>query len=1488
MANEFRIDINFQGNASPLVNSSRSAVSALEGVESAASKAGRGLGDVSGRFSVLGQGLERFGVSLHGATGGMTGLAAAAARAGPALAAIGAAIATSKFATINAEFQSLRAGLETVLGSAEKAAIAMDSLNQFAASTPFTLQEVTQAFARLAGAGIAPTEKMLVSLGNTAAAKSKPLMQWIEAVTDAMMGETERLKEFDIKASQSADKITFTFRGVSTTVEKDAQSIINYLQKIGETEFAGGMERQSKTISGALSNAEDAISRLVTTLGDSGMNGILTKAINLFTALTNKVNDFVDATRNIGDRTSATGVAGSLTQVKQELEQAGEVLRQLKSKPAKYKESVLVGLEVEEVEVDNSQLIAAQEEKVKRLTEQYVQLTQRSIQLAGGLDSVTAGLQKQETPLDGAIKRAGELEKHMENMGKLNSSYSKAVELAAKKYGVDENLVRAVIEQESQGNPLARSPAGAMGLMQLMPGTARRFGVTDPYNPLQNIEGGVKYLAWLQQYFGGDVTKMLAGYNAGEGNVNKYGGVPPFDETKKYVQTVIALYQRLSQESVALGKADDGMVDSQKKLTAALDPQLDLLDRLYKKRNELVNSASAEAAATATYRQKIQELNAIYEQGALSLDQYRTIKDSLAQSYTDSIARVQEEKDAILASVDATAAAAQEFRKAYDTITRLRDAGEISPQHAQDLIDQQVKSMRERLGEKAQEQIADPMAQLWKDAASGIYDAFVTSFEDIFSAGEKGFKGFAENMKTLFKRLLAQMAAIAVTKNIAAPIIQQVGGALGISPDSIASVLQQMGVAPSQAAGGTAAGGAAGTTGWNWSGGATTGIAAIGGAVAAKAAGGGNQAMAGAAGGAALGAQVGTAVYPGIGTVVGAVIGAVAGGLLGSMAGGGDDEKPTVNIAGGLPASKGPGGYEDYTTSPFGTLGFARAGTEHFNASENAHVLTSLAAYDRALAGFMNPGQIQRVTEAMKDWQQAGTDYEHTANQRAAAIVEASDMIGTGLIDLNQTANEIISDFGTLTEFVDTLLTDDPRALLDTYEGVIARVTSAQRAAVIAVDDVIAAVQTQDISRLASSYAEARDKIQAFYQTQMDLADELYKRVTDAQDLVASIGVSVASKIAGIEPSQASFDRLLSAIDSQQQVFLARMEQAVTPEDRITQAQNLLSGLDSYLSASNGYLAWARQQASTLQSTITSLQNTWASVAESAKSALDALNYSGANPASASERVSLLSGDIARARGEYQSASDSDRAAKAQRLLDLYQHRLSLAQEAFQRPSREYQAIWSETKTAMQALGGEAKQQATVYDQILAATQSTANSGQQTAEQAQAAAATLEATEAANRQRQQEAMDAYRRLQDIIATSAAEQQALASQQLAALTGDTSYQQWSINIQQTQVSMLQSLNDASWAALNQDENATAALYSIRDALTYQQFWRLDQQTDALWQILGTLRGIQDRPLPPATVNVDATGVTVQDVARMIREFAYYQLTGYSAAGWLSAG
>lgn len=126
--------------------------------------------------------------------------------------------------------------------------------------------------------------------------------------------------------------------------------------------------------------------------------------------------------------------------------------------------------------------------------------------------------------------------------------YDPLIASAADRYKVDMSLIKAVIRAESGFSPMATSPKGAQGLMQLMPATARLHGVVQAYDPEDNVEGGVRHLRLLLDRYGGNVRLALAAYNAGSGAVDKYGGVPPYPETWEYLDRVLSFREQYAQK----------------------------------------------------------------------------------------------------------------------------------------------------------------------------------------------------------------------------------------------------------------------------------------------------------------------------------------------------------------------------------------------------------------------------------------------------------------------------------------------------------------------------------------------------------------------------------------------------------------------------------------------------------------------------------------------------------------------------------------------------------------------------------------------------------------------------------------------------------------------------------------------------------------------------------------------------------------------------
>lgn len=262
---------------------------------------------------------------------------------------LGLAALGGEIISTSRKFGVLNASLVTATGSQEKATAAFADLKQFAATTPFQLDQITEAYIRLTNLGLDPSQAALTSYGNTAAAMGRDIMQFIEAVADAATGEFERLKEFGIKARSEGEQVAFTFRGATTTVAKDAASIEAYLRKLGDTEFAGGMERQSQTLDGALSNLGDSWDNLMSALGDAGASEATASAAR---GLADIANAAAEATREAGYFAGAlaalnetvaqfSGVAGpAFTQEETARAQLRESLREMEQQYASLQQTV--------------------------------------------------------------------------------------------------------------------------------------------------------------------------------------------------------------------------------------------------------------------------------------------------------------------------------------------------------------------------------------------------------------------------------------------------------------------------------------------------------------------------------------------------------------------------------------------------------------------------------------------------------------------------------------------------------------------------------------------------------------------------------------------------------------------------------------------------------------------------------------------------------------------------------------------------------------------------------------------------------------------------------------------------------------------------------------------------------------------------------------------------------------------------------------------
>lgn len=245
---------------------------------------------------------------------------------------VSATSAMQKLIETSREFDVLNAGLITATGSAENATAAFKAIEDFAKTTPYSLAQATKAFTQLVNLGLTPSEAALTSYGNTAAAMGKDLSQMVEAVSDATVGEFERLKEFGIKAKSEGDNVSFTFRGMTTTVKKSAEEIEGYLIGLGQNEFASAMANRMNTLDGAISNLSDSWDGLFRTISSQGASELMTDGIRMATSAIGELTDsiasgqlgaYIDA---IGDKFKGWGadVAVVLDAIGQLFADAGE------------------------------------------------------------------------------------------------------------------------------------------------------------------------------------------------------------------------------------------------------------------------------------------------------------------------------------------------------------------------------------------------------------------------------------------------------------------------------------------------------------------------------------------------------------------------------------------------------------------------------------------------------------------------------------------------------------------------------------------------------------------------------------------------------------------------------------------------------------------------------------------------------------------------------------------------------------------------------------------------------------------------------------------------------------------------------------------------------------------------------------------------------------------------------------------------------------
>ncbi|QZA80181.1 tape measure protein [Deefgea piscis] len=266
------------------------------GVEREARKASTSISDMARGMAGSFTGSAAAAANLNGSLGQMANSASGAfdvkniglftaslVAAGVAAVGLAAGFGVGKLVSVEREFGTLNAQLETATGSMDAAKAKFAELEGLAGTLPESLQDVVGGFVKLKNLGLDPSSKAIASYANTAGALGKSLNEMIEAVADASTGEFERLKEFGIKASKQGDSVKLTFQGVTTTVKNNAQEIEGYLRKLGDVTFAGGAEKRMKTLEGEISNLGDTWDGVFRKINGAGVGSMLATGVNEIT-----------------------------------------------------------------------------------------------------------------------------------------------------------------------------------------------------------------------------------------------------------------------------------------------------------------------------------------------------------------------------------------------------------------------------------------------------------------------------------------------------------------------------------------------------------------------------------------------------------------------------------------------------------------------------------------------------------------------------------------------------------------------------------------------------------------------------------------------------------------------------------------------------------------------------------------------------------------------------------------------------------------------------------------------------------------------------------------------------------------------------------------------------------------------------------------------------------------------------------------------------
>ena len=685
------------------------------------------------------------------------GLASSVAKiAAPVAAAALAMEGLRKAVEVQRQFDKLNAGLVTATGSTEKAAIAFGALQDFAAKTPYSLDQAVEGFTKLVNLGLTPSEKALMSYGNTAAAMGKDLNQMIEAVADAATGEFERLKEFGITSSQQGDKVSLTFRGVSTTIGKNAKEIEGYLMNLGLVDFAGAMEQRADTLDGKISNLGDTWDQTFRLINEKGLGEVMKDAVSTAGDALQELNNslasgqFEAYLAAMGD--NFDGWTTDLQQGLIFLDKEFGIFFGGVGAGAKASGAFLVEAFRDMPENVRAfiQLMTVEVLAGFDKAQAYAIAFKDSIAAVFSNDTFADVQKRLDQSLEATNSvRQGSIESILEERDAVVQSFkdqTAAADERMRKY--QEERKAAATSSKDRLIDFSKQVEGAKAA-----GAANK----ELENKLKQQKKALDDLIASSKIAFDAAQGLANGYLAGKDLLYQY-----------------TLQQRVEQELLKTG------AEAREKVTAAIQAQMDAEARqdvakgIYQLRLE-TDSLNAQALATL---QGTDALNAYNAEKAVAAALAGKNADALSAETKLMLEAVQANQQA--------AKTAEQVGKVQSIMDRLKPESALLRQYTED---QKALNEAIRLNPEAAAEYAESLrilgleyeqnraaATAWGQFTEGAIDRVDDAFADAWKNIGKGFDGFATSLKDGFKQLLAELAHMAITK----PIIMQIGAALGV------------------------------------------------------------------------------------------------------------------------------------------------------------------------------------------------------------------------------------------------------------------------------------------------------------------------------------------------------------------------------------------------------------------------------------------------------------------------------------------------------------------------------------------------------------------------------------------------------------------------------------------------------------------------------------------------------------------------------------